>query len=89
MVRALCAIALVIAAIALDQRPVEAQAYAAPWCAVINMGLDVHWDCQYWSIEQCSSTVLAGNRGWCNPNPYYRRVEPQNRRYIRHRHYRQ
>jgi Protein of unknown function (DUF3551) len=47
------------------------QAYEAPWCAVINMGLDVYWDCQYQSFEQCYPTVLAGNRGFCNPNPYF------------------
>ena len=48
-----------------------AAAYEAPWCAVISMGAgDVHWDCQYRSIEECRPNVLAGNRGFCNPNPY-------------------
>ena len=43
----------------------------APWCAVINMGDgDVHWDCEYNSVEQCVPNVLAGNRGFCNVNPY-------------------
>jgi hypothetical protein len=32
---------------------------------------DMHWDCQYRSIEECRPNVLAGNRGWCNPNPYF------------------
>lgn len=42
----------------------------APWCAVINMGTGaVVWDCEYQSIEQCQPEVLAGNRGFCNPNP--------------------
>src|SRR5215468_4573846 len=49
-----------------------AAAYEHPWCAVIqNSTESVYWDCQYSSIEQCRSTVLAGNRGWCNPNPYF------------------
>jgi len=43
-----------------------------PWCAVIqNSTESVYWDCQYNSIETCRQTVLAGNRGWCNPNPYF------------------
>ena len=42
----------------------------APWCAVITIGEDsVYWDCRYSSIEQCRPNVLAGNRGFCNPNP--------------------
>jgi hypothetical protein len=48
-----------------------ATAYEAPWCVVINSGVDVHWDCQYQSLEQCYPTVLGGNRGFCNPNPYF------------------
>jgi hypothetical protein len=44
----------------------------APWCAVINNSEDsVYWDCQYRSFEECQPHVLAGNRGWCNPSPYY------------------
>src|SRR6516162_11394638 len=43
-------------------------AYQAKWCAVISEG---YWDCQYRSIEECRPNVLAGNRGWCNPNPYF------------------
>ena len=43
-----------------------------PGCAVITIGEDsVYWDCRYSSIEQCRPNVLAGNRGFCNPNPYY------------------
>ena len=48
-----------------------AAAAEAPWCAVIqNSTESVYWDCQYGSIEQCRQIVLAGNRGWCNQNPY-------------------
>jgi hypothetical protein len=31
----------------------------------------MHWDCQYRTIEECRPNVLAGFRGWCNPNPYF------------------
>ncbi len=43
----------------------------APWCAVINLGMgDVCWACQYRTIEECVPNVIAGNRGFCNLNPY-------------------
>jgi hypothetical protein len=44
----------------------------APWCAVIPMGDgDVHWDCEYNSVAACQPNVIAGNRGFCNVNPYW------------------
>ena len=49
-----------------------AKAAEAPWCAVISTSEDsVYWDCQYRTFEECQPHVLAGNRGWCNPSPYY------------------
>jgi Protein of unknown function (DUF3551) len=43
----------------------------APWCAVINIGAGtVYWDCQYRTVEECVPNVLAGNRGFCNLNPW-------------------
>ena len=51
-----------------------AQAYETPWCAIIQNGTgSVYWDCQYSSFEQCyrKGNILAGNRGFCNPSPYY------------------
>ncbi len=84
----LCGTAIVIGALMFAQRPV--QAYEAPWCAVVNQGTgNMYWDCQYRSLEACVPNVLAGNRGFCNPNPAYRGVAPQNHRYIRHYRYRQ
>jgi Protein of unknown function (DUF3551) len=63
-----------------------AQAYQAPWCAVIEMGLgSVYWDCQYRSIEECRPNVLAGNRGFCNPNPYFVAGPTENRRSAKRR----
>ena len=52
----------------------HAESASAPWCAVISLGTgDVHWDCQYLSFEDCYSrgNILGGNRGFCNPSPYY------------------
>ena len=43
-----------------------------PWCAVVSIGTgNVIWDCQYRSIEECRPNVIAGNRGFCNLNPWY------------------
>jgi hypothetical protein len=43
----------------------------APWCAVLNMGDgDVVWECEYNTVEECVPNVLAGNRGFCELNPY-------------------
>ena len=69
MTRTIFAAVVALFALIFDLQPTKA--YEAPWCAVINTGLDVHWDCQYQSQEQCYPTVLAGNRGFCNPNPYF------------------
>jgi len=42
----------------------------APWCAVITLQGDVYWDCQYRTVEECAPNVVAGNRGFCNLNPW-------------------
>jgi Protein of unknown function (DUF3551) len=84
MIRILSAAALVLAALAFGGRP--AQAYGdAPWCAVTNNTGDMHWECEYWSVEACQPHVIAGNRGFCNENPWYkgpaRRAPPRHRRH--------
>jgi hypothetical protein len=87
MMRILFVAAAVLAGLAFGGR--SAQAYGEhPWCAVTNDTGDMHWDCQYDSIETCRPHVLAGNRGWCNENPYYkgpvkRSPPPRHRRYRR------
>ncbi|MEJ2375711.1 MAG: DUF3551 domain-containing protein [Pseudolabrys sp.] len=66
----------------------SAHAYGdAPWCAITNGGFDVHYDCEYNSIEECRPHVIAGNRGFCNPNPYYTPAKriPAPRHYRRRR----
>ena len=57
----------------------------APWCAVVHSGRgSVYWDCHYASIEQCQPNVIAGNRGWCNPNPAYEGTVSKPRKTARH-----
>ena len=80
--RIVFAIAAGLALIFLDVPAGRAQYYGdAPWCAVVSIGTgDVHWDCQYNTIEACVPNVLAGNRGFCGMNPYYsetRRAQAQ------------
>jgi hypothetical protein len=51
-----------------------------PWCGVRlgrNAGV---WRCQYWSLEQCRSEMIAGERGYCNMNPAYLSGPPQRHR---------
>ena len=63
-----------------------AKAYEGPWCAVTSGGDgDMHWDCQYRSIEECRPNVLAGNRGWCNPSPYFVARPTEDRRFGKRR----
>jgi hypothetical protein len=79
--------ALIVAAAAMMFDPEVAGAYGAPWCAVLNYGMgSAYWDCQYSSLQACVPNVLAGNRGFCNPNPaYYGETRPLPKRYNRHR----
>ena len=35
------------------------------------------WDCLYESAAECAPNVVAGNRGFCQHNPYYRPEPPQ------------
>jgi Protein of unknown function (DUF3551) len=75
MVRTILMAAVALASVSVGPR--HAEASEAPWCAVINLGTgSVYWDCQYRSFEECYSkgNTLAGNRGVCNPSPYYRTV---------------
>jgi hypothetical protein len=55
-------LAAVLAFLQLAPTTATAQYYAtAPSCAVISLGAgDVHWECIYGSIEQCRTTILAG-----------------------------
>jgi len=65
----------------------KVEASEAPWCAVIAVGEDaVYWDCRFRSFAECQPNVLAGNRGFCNPSPYFV-AQPgptEHRRYRKH-----
>jgi hypothetical protein len=66
MVRVIFA-AVVAPAVLFGLQPTKA--YESPWCAVSKDG--DHWQCQYRSLEECRPNIVAGNRGFCNPNPYF------------------
>jgi hypothetical protein len=52
----------------------------APWCAVYSFGWgDTRWDCIYPTLEACVPNIIAGTRGFCNPNPRYEAPEPRRR----------
>jgi hypothetical protein len=60
------------------------QAYGnAPCCAVISLSGDVYWNRQYYSVEQCTPNVIAGNRGFCALNPWPGSAEVVPYRYLR------
>lgn len=49
----------------------------AKWCAVTNNGDgDLMWECVFDSIQECQPFILAGNRGFCNINPYWGKERP-------------
>jgi len=69
-------LALVIAAAAgilgVSVRPSLAyQTGDSRWCAVINRGDVMSWDCEYDSNDDCAAAV-AGSGGYCAINPYWR-----------------
>ncbi len=44
----------------------------APWCAYVNIGTgNVIEQCFYRSVAECSPNIIAGNRGFCAPNPRF------------------
>ncbi|MGH7246787.1 MAG: DUF3551 domain-containing protein [Pseudomonadota bacterium] len=57
-----------------DSPPTQAGTYGnAPWCAVMETGSGSYEvDCGYYSVQQCTPNVIAGNRGFCQMNPYWR-----------------
>jgi len=72
MTRIVWAVAAAAALLVLDIASSQAGYGDAPWCAVINVGTgDMYWDCQYQTFDSCWPNVVAGNRGFCNVNPYW------------------
>jgi Protein of unknown function (DUF3551) len=76
----------VAAALLLDVR--ASQAYQGPWCAGTSRGSGSFvYNCSMRTLEQCIPEVIAGNRGFCSPNPYYRGPEAAPPRGKRQRYY--
>jgi hypothetical protein len=72
MIRTILVAAAALASVSFS--PGHAESAQAPYCAVISLGPGtVYWDCQYHSFDDCyrRGMILAGNRGFCNPSPYY------------------
>jgi hypothetical protein len=72
MMRILLAMAAVVAAFAVQQRP--AQAAEAPWCLISQGGGSGR--CTYNSIEACRQDMVGGG-SFCNPNPNYQGAQPR------------
>jgi hypothetical protein len=63
------------AAVSLDPR--ASQAYERPWCALTDIGGGVmHENCTLPTFEMCVQEVIAGNRGFCIPNPRWQVPAP-------------
>jgi hypothetical protein len=69
--------AAVAALASLTFDPSQAVGIEAAWWAVNKEGN--HWDCRYRSVAECRPNVVAGNRGWCNQNPYFVAVPTKRR----------
>ena len=66
------------AALLLDPR--ASQAYEMPWCALTQIGGGAMYEnCTLPTFELCVQEVIAGNRGFCNPNPRWRGPPPGGR----------
>ena len=68
-------------------QPGHAEGAEAPWCALIRWQSSAYWDCQYSSFDDCyrRGNILAGNRGFCNPSPYYVAGYAEQRQTRKHR----
>jgi len=66
--------AALAAVLCLDMPAGHAALYGySRWCAVTDDGADnVNWDCEYETVAACRPAVIAGNRGFCALNPYWR-----------------
>ena len=66
----------VAAAMSLDPR--ASQAYEMPWCALTEIGGGAMYEnCTLPTFEMCVQEVIAGNRGFCIPNPRWQGPSPE------------
>ena len=70
--RLMLIVVTVAAAMLLDLR--VSQATQMPWCAGAR-GDFFSYNCSLPTYEMCVQEVIAGNRGFCSPNPNYRGPE--------------
>jgi hypothetical protein len=78
-VRFILIVVAMAAAMLFDLR--ASQAVQRPWCAGTNRGGGTFsYNCTIPTFEMCVQEVIAGNRGFCSPNPYYRPEPPPPRR---------
>lgn len=65
--------ALIVATLSGGQEPANARGTGA-WCARTNTGAGrVQENCGFKSIEACRRWVTSGNRGFCTPDPAFRK----------------
>src|SRR6516225_11761958 len=68
--RLMLIVVTVAVAMLLDLR--VSQATQMPWCVGTSKGDFFSYNCGLPTYEMCVQEVIAGNRGFCSPNPYYR-----------------
>src|SRR6516165_1780052 len=72
-------IAIAVAA-AMSLGPSASQAYEMPWCALTEIGGGAMYEnCTLPTFEMCVREVIAGNRGFCIPNPRWQGPTPSAR----------
>ena len=71
--RLMLIVVTVAVAVLLDLR--VSQATQMPWWAGTSNSDFFSYNCSLPTYEMCVQEVIAGNRGFCSPNPYYRGPE--------------
>jgi hypothetical protein len=67
----------VTAVFAMLLNPRASQAYERPWCALTEIaGGAMYENCTLPTFELCVQEVIAGNRGFCIPNPRWQAPAP-------------
>jgi hypothetical protein len=75
----LAAVGLIViaAGAAMLLNPRASQAYEMPWCALTEIGGNAMYEnCKIPTFELCVQEVIAGNRGFCIPNPRWQAPRP-------------
>jgi len=71
---------VVAAGAAMLQDPRASQAREGPWCALSEIGGNAMYEnCNIPTFELCVQEVIAGNRGFCIPNPRWQAPRPKAR----------